>query len=136
MTARIHHRSSDRDRGSVSAFVVSITVGLIACAGLVLDGGRLLDARIEAADLAENAARAGAQQVVGIRDGAWHLDGGQAQRAASAFLLAQGVNGQVSVSGNEVSVTVTLHRDMALLGVVGVGGRNVSATRTALAVDR
>lgn len=130
---------SDRrrsDRGSVTGYVVCSTVGLIACAGLVFDGGRLLDARIEAADLAENAARAGAQQVVSIRDGQWRLDTVGAQRAAAGYLHAHGASGEVSVSANDVSVTVTLHREMALLGVVGVSGKDVSATRTARAVDR
>ena len=45
-------------------------------------------------------------------------------------------SGEVFVSANDVSVTVTLHREMALLGVVGVSGKDVSATRTARAVDR
>lgn len=136
MTVQRRRGPDCRDRGSVTAFVVAITVGLVACAGLVFDGGRLLDARIEAADLAENAARAGAQQVVALRAGDWRLDGPDAQHAAAAFLRAHGANGTVIVSGNDVSVTVTLYRETTLLGLVGVRGKHVSATRVARAVDR
>jgi Putative Flp pilus-assembly TadE/G-like len=134
---RTHERASRRaDRGSITGFVVSMTIGLIACAGLVFDGGRLLGARLEAADHAENAARAGAQHVVAVRDGAWHLDPSEARRGALAYLTSVGVEGAVAVVGDEVSVTAVVERDMTLLAIVGVGHKSVTATRTARAVDR
>ena len=64
-------RTVERDLGSITAVVVSMTIALIACAGLAFDGGRLLGARLDAADHAENAARAGAQHVTAIREGRW-----------------------------------------------------------------
>jgi Flp pilus assembly protein TadG len=124
------------DRGSITAFVVTMTIGLLACAGLVFDGGRLLGARLEAADHAENAARAGAQEVTALRDGAWRLDPGEARRVAAAYLARMGVDGDVAVSGDEISVTAIVERDMTLLQLVGVGARSVSATRTARSVDQ
>jgi hypothetical protein len=113
-----------------------MTIGLIACAGLVFDGGRLLGARLEAADHAENAARAGAQHVSAVRDGAWHLDPSEARRGALAYLTSVGVQGAVAIVGEEITVTVVVERDMTMLSVVGVGNKSVSATRTAQAVDR
>ena len=134
---RTHQHSRRRaDRGSITGFVVSMTIGLIACAGLVFDGGRLLGARLEAADHAENAARAGAQHVVAVRDGAWYLDPSEARREALAYLTTAGVDGAVTVVGDEVSVTAVVEREMTLLAIVGVGHKSVTATRTARAVDR
>ena len=34
------------DRGSISGFVVVLTMTFIACAGLAFDGGRMITARI------------------------------------------------------------------------------------------
>lgn len=124
------------DRGSITAFVVSITVALIACAGLVFDGGRLLGARLEAADHAENAARAGAQHVLAVRDGTWRIDPSEARRGALVYLTSVGLEGAVVIVGEEISVTAVVERDMTLLSIVGVGHKSVSATRTARSVDR
>ena len=129
-------RTTRRDRGSITAVVVTMTIALVACAGLVFDGGRLLGARLDAADHAENAARAGAQHVTAIREGAWRLDGPAARAGALDYLASVGMSGNVVVVGDEVTVTVSIHRKMALLGIVGVGDRTVSATRTAKPVDR
>jgi hypothetical protein len=130
------HGGRRSDRGSITGFVVSMTIGLIACAGLVFDGGRLLGARLEAADHAENAARVGAQHVTAVRDGAWHLDPAEARRGALAYLTSVGVQGAVAIVGEDITVTAVVGRDMTLLAVVGVGHKSVSATRTARAVDR
>jgi hypothetical protein len=102
----------------------------------VFDGGRLLGARLEAADHAENAARAGAQHVLAVRDGAWRLDPSEAQRGALAYLTSVGVHGSVLIIGEEISVTAVVERDMTLLSVVGIGHKSVAATRTARPVDR
>ena len=130
------HGSRRTDRGSITGFVVTMTIGLIACAGLVFDGGRLLGARLEAADHAENAARAGAQHVIAVRDGAWRLDPSEARRGAMAYVTGVGVHGAVAIAGEEISVTAVVERDMTLLSVVGVGHKSVTATRTARSVDR
>ena len=130
------HGGRRADRGSITGFVVSMTIGLIACAGLVFDGGRLLGARLEAADHAENAARAGAQHVRAVRDGEWHLDPSEARRGALAYLAGAGVQGSIAIVGDEISVTAAVGRDMTLLSIVGVGHKSVTATRTARPVDR
>ena len=58
MTSRVHD-----ERGSVSIFIAVLGVAFVMVAGLAIDGGRKLGALSEARDLADNAARAGAQAV-------------------------------------------------------------------------
>jgi Flp pilus assembly protein TadG len=122
------------DRGSIAAFVVVITVLFIACAGLVIDGARIVNARATAVDHAGNAARAGAQEVAVARDGSSVLDPQRASAAANAYLASVGAVGTVSVAGSRVTVTVRVDVRATLLRVVGFDGRHVSATRTATAV--
>jgi len=128
--------ASRSDRGSVTGFVVGMTLALLLCAGLVFDGGRLVAGRIAAADAAENAARAGAQQVTGIRAGAWHLDPTRAAAVAKQYLAAEGVEGSATATEDAVTVTVSRTTTMTLLQLVGVGARTVQVSRTATAVDR
>lgn len=124
------------EHGSITAFVVVVMVGLVACLALVVDGGRLVAARTRAADLAENAARAGAQEATGLRgDGEWSLDADRAQAAATTFLSQRGVSGTVLVSGRRLTVTVTIEQSLPLLEAFGRGSRTVTATRTAELVD-
>ncbi|MEZ5230977.1 MAG: Tad domain-containing protein [Acidimicrobiales bacterium] len=52
-----------QERGSVTVFTVVMTVALLFMAGLVFDGGQILNARRVAANIAESAARAGAQEL-------------------------------------------------------------------------
>ncbi|MEO6125548.1 MAG: pilus assembly protein TadG-related protein [Ilumatobacteraceae bacterium] len=118
------------DRGSVSGFVVVITMAVLACAGLVIDGARVVGAKVEAADHAENAARAGAQEII-ARDGVVTLDVPKARQRASAYLASVGAHGSVEVTPAGISVTVSESVDTTLLSLVGVDTRSVSATRSA-----
>ena len=45
-------RSTD-DGGSITAFVVMLAMTFVACAGLAVDGGRLVAAKVQLADQAE-----------------------------------------------------------------------------------
>jgi hypothetical protein len=121
--------------GTVSAFVVALTFACLLSAGLVLDGGRIVAARLEAADVAGNAARAGAQQVIGLRAGEPKLDPAGARSAAQAVLSAAGVTGTVTVDGRSVTVTARATESMLLLRLVGIGSRTVEATTTARLED-
>ena len=65
-------KSSDSQKsqdGVVSAFVVGLLMTFIACAGLGVDGGRLVSVRLTLADHAENAARLAAQELTSLRTG-------------------------------------------------------------------
>ena len=55
-----HRRPEEDDRGSITAYLLITTVAIFALAGLVLDGGAALAAHGRAADVAQQAARAGA----------------------------------------------------------------------------
>ena len=57
---RRHRHGGDNDRGSITAYLLITTVAIFALAGLVLDGGAALAAHGRAADVAQQAARAGA----------------------------------------------------------------------------
>ncbi|MEU7832156.1 MULTISPECIES: flp pilus-assembly TadE/G-like family protein [unclassified Nonomuraea] len=56
-------RTSRRDRGTMSVFTVLFSVAVFLLAGLLVDGGGAINARLRAADVAEQAARAGADQI-------------------------------------------------------------------------
>lgn len=123
-----------RERGSVTAFVVGIVTSLVALAGLVHDGGRLVAAHVRAADQAAGAARAGAQEVTGIRAGHVVIDIPAAAHSARRHVATLGAQGRVEVTPYGVTVTVRVPVGFALLSLVGLEGREVSATRTAVVV--
>ena len=123
------------NRGSISALVVCLVVVFVACAGLVLDGGRLVGARSRAAGTALAAARAGVQEVQRLREGLLVLDVPAAERRARSFLETVGAVGTVTATETTVTVTVTIAVTPLLLGAIGVGGRTVRVTRTASPVD-
>lgn len=120
-----------RDRGSVSGFVVVITLVVLSCAGLVIDGARIVGAKVSAADHAENAARVGAQQIVELRSGLRIVDPARARDSAKRYLVSHGVNGTVAISNNTVTVTVQATVATTLLQLVGVSSKTVHASRSA-----
>ena len=125
MTARCR-----QDDGSITIFVVGLTLALLLVAGLVYDGGRILAARRQAHDLADNAARAAAQAVDldALRAGnAVTLDPLAAQLAAEDYLAATGHHGTVAVTADRVEVTVSITTPMALLTLAGIAERSVTA---------
>src|SRR3954454_22297177 len=63
MTGRARDRGPDRDRGTISMFTVLFTVSVFLLAGLLIDGGLAISARERASDIAEQAARAGANDI-------------------------------------------------------------------------
>lgn len=126
------------DCGTVTAFVVSFAIALLAVGGLVLDGGYLLAARERAYDEADAAARAGAQaiDVDALRSGGpATLSLTDVEQRVDDYLRASGHEGAVEVHGDEVTVTITQERSMVLLGAFGVGPVTIEATGTASAVQ-
>jgi hypothetical protein len=119
------------ERGSISGFVVVLAMTFVACAGLAFDGGRMIAARVEATDAAENAARAGAQQVTSLRSGSPRVDKSAAVTSANRFLETIGVTGEATADENSVTVTTYVQIPMILLGMFGVRGKSVSAVRSA-----
>jgi hypothetical protein len=113
----------------VSGFVVGIGLSLVVMVGLAVDSGRLVAARTEAADHAENAARLAAQEVTLIRLGIRTIDPSRARSVAAAYFDRHGVDGSMSIDHQSVSVTVRAEQDTTLLHLVGIDSRSLSATR-------
>jgi hypothetical protein len=104
--------------------------------GLVLDGGVILRARSEAFSLAGAAARVGAQELESdaAAQGAVVLDPVGARAAALEYLRQRGASGDVTVLGDEVTVTVTLTTELQMLRVASGRSVEVSATATVAAI--
>jgi putative Flp pilus-assembly TadE/G-like protein len=130
------HRSRGRERGQVIALFVVLTVGFVAIAGLVEDGGRALSARARALDEAQAAARTAAQQVdlTALRaKGTIELDKAAASQAGYQYLASVGDKGSVTVAGNSVHVDVSISVPTQILGAFGVSTLTVSAQADAAA---
>ena len=124
--------------GAATIFVVGLATALLMVAGLLYDGGRVLAARREAFHTADNAARAAAQAVdiEVVRSGAAPLlDVAAAEIAARGYLERLGLDGEVVITGDQVSVTVSMDVEMALLQAVGLDGRTVTGTGRAQIVQ-
>jgi hypothetical protein len=118
------------DQGRVTAFVVVLMTGILALAGIGLDGGLALAAKVRAVGQAEAAARAGAQAVDLTeyrQTGHLRLVPAGAVDAAESYLAAAGATGEVSVQADTVVVTVTATHHTRLLGLVGITDLTVHA---------
>ncbi|NYI93706.1 Flp pilus assembly protein TadG [Amycolatopsis endophytica] len=112
----------------MSAFVVVLVSAILALAGLTLDGGLALAAKVRANGQAESAARAGAQAIdlTAYRSsGTLRLIPTQAIARAQAHLAAEGASGTVTISGDTVTVTVTAAHPTQLLGLIGITSLSV-----------
>ncbi|MCK2221273.1 Tad domain-containing protein [Actinomadura sp. ATCC 31491] len=127
-----------RERGSMSVFTVLFSVVAFLLAGLLVDGGGAINARLRAADVAEQAARAGADQ---IDVDQLHADGetrllGEDQVCARAdeIVAAQGDDvrgGRCAVEQNQVTVTVSVRWQAFFLGAIGFPGSDLTGEATA-----
>ncbi|QHO90782.1 pilus assembly protein TadE [Actinomyces sp. 432] len=130
-------RTRPHERGSTSVFAVIVAAVLMALAGLCIDGGKVLNARATLTDTAEQAARAGAQEISsGSMRGAtrFSLDAAAARTAAGRHLAASGISVDsftVSTTGQDVVVSVEEEVPTTMLRIVGVDSVHVSATGTA-----
>ena len=130
MTAGLRSRlaqSGDDEAGMVTAFVVIFTLALLAMAGLVLDGGLALAAKVQAIDDAQAAARAGAQAIdipLYRTTGQITLNPQAAVADAERYLAASGHTG---------TVTVSVTQPTQILSIVGIDSIGVSGTGSATA---
>ena len=123
------------DSGSITSFVICICLVFVFCAGLVVDGSRLVGAKSEALDLAGNAARVGAQELLSIRSGGNALHPARAIAAAKKYLRINAASGMVTCDGKSVTVRVTTTVKMTILGSIGIGSRKITAVQSATPVD-
>lgn len=137
MTRQFRDRLSreDAERGSIALYFAITTLAALVMAGLVIDGGAALATRERAADLATQAARAGATALTptSLRDAPTQLqaDPTAATQAADAVLTEGDATGTVSITGDTVTVTAHLPRRTVILSAVGL--TNISQTATASA---
>ena len=142
---RVRHPGQDAEHGqaaehgAVAVVIPILTVGMLAMAGLVVDGGAALAARGYAADVAQQAARAGADALA--PDSLRTSDpAGLAVNPAAAVLAADqvlqvgAVGGQVSVSGDTVTVTAQTTRPTSILSAIGIDTVTGQASATAAAL--
>ncbi|WP_433420262.1 pilus assembly protein TadG-related protein [Microtetraspora malaysiensis] len=130
------------ERGSMSVFVVVFSVAVFLLAGLLVDGGAAINARLRAADVAEQAARAAADQidVEALRaDGRVRLladEGTVCGRAREIAAAHDDPNVQMrrcEIGGGqaEVTVEVGVRWDAIFLSMLGFSGSEAAATATA-----
>ncbi len=125
------------ERGAASIFVLGMSVVLLVCAGLVVDGGLAINARMRVADDAEQASRVGADSInldILRAGGGVVIDRDLAAQRSADYLSSRGYTpGQYSldVEGETVSVTVRDKTDTMILGVVGIDTYNVEAAASA-----
>lgn len=125
------HRLRRDERGSVTVWMIGVTVSAFSLVALLLDGGAMLRTRSDAFALAGSAARVGAQQLDpdAAVEGLTVLDPIAAERAVQDYLDSAGVTGTAVVSGDTVTVTVTSEAALQMLRLVG--GDTVSFQATA-----
>lgn len=119
------------DGGAVTIFVAIAAVGLLALAGLVVDGGAKVRAVQRADRVAAEAARAAGQavDVAGVLAGREvRVDRGAAVNAAEAYLRSAGVEGSVRIAdgGAGIEVTTTTSAPTIFLSLIGVPRITVS----------
>jgi len=115
--------------------VVCLVISAIAVVGISYDGGRVVSSYVELSDIAQNAARIGAQHVVGIREGEPRVSRSASVDAMEGFLRGERVTGYFTVSSRSITVKVTRNVPMRVLGVVGVHWRTITVTRSAFLSD-
>jgi Flp pilus assembly protein TadG len=128
-----------RERGSMSVFTVLFSVVAFLLAGLLVDGGAAINARLRAADVAEQAARAGADEidVDHLRTTGETRLLGEEQVCARAdeIVAAHGggdvTSGACSVDEAQVTVTVSVRWEAFFLGAIGFPGSEMTGAATA-----
>lgn len=123
------------ERGSITGFVAVIATALVMVAGMAYDGGQVIHAHNAARNDAEQAARAGAQQIdiTHLRQTSEpRLDPAEAEAAAVDYLAQVGATGTATVDGADITVTVTRTQQLHILPGQD---RTITVTETASAVE-
>jgi hypothetical protein len=100
----------------------------------MFDSGRYVDTYLRTSGVAENAARIGAQSVVGIRSGDPHVDQRLATNRAMEYLRSEGLAGTVRATGSRIEVTVIT--DWSPVLVSPLGDRRIVVRRRASVIDQ
>jgi hypothetical protein len=126
------------ERGAAAVWTLIITTtAFVALVGVVGGGGELVNEQVNARRAAEQAARAGADELsqAALRSGTDHVDAGAAIARAKRVLEDAGWSGAVRVQGSSVSVIATGTRRPTFLPLLGVKSVNIRETGTADAIS-
>jgi hypothetical protein len=138
MNRPMHARRCRGDAGQVTAMWVVLATALFLLGAVVYGGGTILAGRRDAQNLALQAARAGAQAVdpaaIRTNQPALTLQPTDATAAVHRYLATRQLTPTaVTVSGDQVTVTVTFDQPTPILSIIGIHQRTVTATASARA---
>ncbi|SDG66838.1 Putative Flp pilus-assembly TadE/G-like [Sinosporangium album] len=129
------------DRGSMSVFTVIFSVVVFLLAGLLVDGGATINAKLRAADIAEQAARAAADELdvdhLRRTNQARLLGGGQPCARAREIIEEHGDDGvstgdcSVGSGQTQVTVAVRVRWEAFFLSALGFSGGEMEGEATA-----
>jgi Flp pilus assembly protein TadG len=125
---------SQGERGSVSIWALLVTAGAFTVLlGLIVDGGHVIDARLEASRVAAQAARLGADQLSAgsVRSGHDAVNAEAAATQARRYLAGAGEHGTVHVDADRVTVTVVGSSPAHILSAFGIDAFPVHESATA-----
>lgn len=123
-----------QDEGSLTLFTTIVVGVLTLFAGVSLDFGAALDAKVRALHAASEAARMGAQQLdlAALHNGQIRvLNPAQATAAAQRFLASSGATGTVTATTKSVTVHATARQHTWILPMVGIETIAMTADATA-----
>jgi hypothetical protein len=122
------------DAGTISVTMLFIGMIVILFVAALTGGGALFAARSSGYDLAQSAARSGAQQIDTATyrsTGQLRLDPAKAAQAAKQFLTAAGATGTVQVTTATITVTATSQQATPMLAMFGHPTVTVTSTASA-----
>lgn len=126
-------RRRDNERGSVTLWAVIITTVVLVIMGLVVDGGAQLRAGQRADQVAREAARAAGQAISGdpVLGRPGMVDVSRGRQAATQYLSAAGVAGDVSVDGATITVNTSVVFTPVMLSAFGFSSVTVRGSAVA-----
>ncbi|WP_281389175.1 pilus assembly protein TadG-related protein [Brevibacterium renqingii] len=126
-------RKQEQDRGSATPWFLMIVMAAFLFVGVSVDTGGKLQAANRAEAVAGEAARAGANALdySPSKIGDIHLGFARAQNAAEKNISVAGYQGEVTVTGREVTVTTTGTYKPVFLTAIGIKSLPVDGHATA-----
>lgn len=123
----------NNERGSVTLWAVIIITAVLVIMGLVVDGGAQLRAGQRADQVAREAARAAGQAISGdpVLGRPGMVDVSRGRQAATQYLSASGVAGDISVDGATITVTTSVVFTPVMLSAFGINSVTVRGSAVA-----
>lgn len=130
---RILRRFRNDEHGSITPMFVVFVPTLVLVIGLVIDGAGKIQANENAQAIASGASRVAANAVASeiITNGGIRLDSHRAQIAATDYIEAAGMTGTVTVTGDEIRVTVKTSYETKFISIIGINSLPAEASATA-----